>query len=212
MTPIRSRSRSAVVTPRESTNGSAPTAADLAAQVDARLAAGETISTSEFRETIRKASAAARATKAAAKAKESSKAKARRSAAERGVTANVPETDPAPAKVAKVAKKSVKSAKKAEPKAPRPKLTSYSVRKDGTLSARGLTCLCGCRSMTVTNDARFVSGHDAKMRQAILTSEDRLAAIPEIVLPFFQNKETIAGLRLAGSKVLDVKAGVGGEE
>jgi hypothetical protein len=148
--------------------------------------------------------------------KTSAKAKARKAAADRagtialdpatGATVLTPKAKKAP-KVAKQAK-APKVAKAPAPK--RPKLTGYDKRQDGTLSARDLTCLCGCGSSTVTNDARFISGHDAKMRQTILTSSDDASeqanAIPAIVRPFFDNGETVAGLRLRGSKVVDVKA------
>lgn len=144
------------------------------------------------------------------------KAKARAKTAARAKLSLDPETGATvltPAPKAKVAKKSIKSAKRSEPKAPsvkRPKLTGYDKRQDGSLSARDLPCLCGCSQPTVTNDARFISGHDAKMRQTILTSSDdakeRADAIPSIVRPFFDNGETVAGLRLNAGKIVDVKA------
>lgn len=87
----------------------------------------------------------------------------------------------------------VKAPKQDKPKGAGPaKLGAYDRRLDGSLSARGLTCLCGCGAQTVTTDARFVAGHDAKMRAAIV----RGGAIPEIVLPMFLNGEVIAGLAL----------------
>jgi hypothetical protein len=75
----------------------------------------------------------------------------------------------------------------------------------GRLTARGLTCLCGCGTPTVTDEAYFVSGHDAKLRKALLTDG---AEIPEIILPFFEVEGTvIAGLTLEGGEIADVKVG-----
>lgn len=87
---------------------------------------------------------------------------------------------------------------------PRPQIKAHSILKSGKMSARGLTCLCGCGSPTVTSDARFVPGHDAKLRQRVLGG----APLPEIIRPFFENGETIAGLWLnEEGEIEDVKAG-----
>lgn len=93
----------------------------------------------------------------------------------------------------RAAKAAVATPKQDKPKGTGPaKLAAYDRRLDGTLSARGLACLCGCGEPTTTSDARFRAGHDAKMRAAII----RGGSIPEIVLPMFLNGETIAGLAL----------------
>jgi hypothetical protein len=81
----------------------------------------------------------------------------------------------------------------------------------GKLSARGLTCLCGCGQATTTRDARFLSGHDARMRAAILRANLAVSAIPEIARPFFE-EGAIAGLLLAdrgteAERLVDVKNG-----
>lgn len=118
----------------------------------------------------------------------------------------------------KAAKKS-KKAKEAKPKAP--KLTpeerrakrdadDLAIRKAGgvvrnaagRLTARGLTCLCGCGQATVTYEAKFVSGHDAKLRKRLLEGEE----IPAIILPFFEVEGTvIAGLALEGGEIVDMR-------
>lgn len=110
-------------------------------------------------------------------------------------------------KVEAPAPKAPKTPKVKEPKPPRPTQQAYDRRKDGTLSARGLTCLCGCGQPTTTRDARFLSGHDAKLRKALLV--DKLPC-PEIVRPFFENGEVIAGVMLEGGEFVDVKAGRAG--
>ena len=91
---------------------------------------------------------------------------------------------------------------------PRPVLTAYAVRANGRLSARGLACLCGCGEATTTPDARFRSGHDQRMRVAIL----RGGEIPALALPFFTAGETMAGLQLVEQEdgeltIIDVKKG-----
>jgi hypothetical protein len=82
---------------------------------------------------------------------------------------------------------------------------------NGRLSARGLSCLCGCGGATVQRDARFLSGHDAKMRAEVRRAGMVPAALPEIARPFFENGEALGGLMLVemdGTAVLvDVKAG-----
>jgi hypothetical protein len=80
----------------------------------------------------------------------------------------------------------------------------------GRLSARGLPCLCGCGASTTTRDARFLSGHDAKMRAAILKQGLATSAIPDVALPFFKDGGAIAGLLLADvgteqERIVDVK-------
>lgn len=82
----------------------------------------------------------------------------------------------------------------------------------GRPTARGLTCLCGCADATHRPDAWFRSGHDARLRKAVITGSLTFDGLPEIVKPFFKLMQPIAGLLLAddGSTILDVKAGGGG--
>jgi hypothetical protein len=115
--------------------------------------------------------------------------------------------------------RTVKPKVKKEAKPPRPKITAHSILASGKMSARGLTCLCGCGAPTMTQDARFLPGHDAKMRAAILshpTAAARTKAIPEIIRPFFRHGETIAGLWLnEQGQIEDVKQSAsteGGDE
>lgn len=94
------------------------------------------------------------------------------------------------------------------PAAERVVLTAYAPRKNGRLSARDLPCLCGCGNPTTTPDARFLSGHDQRMRVAIL----RGGEVPELALPFYTAGEVMAGLQMVeqedGEMVLvDVKRG-----
>lgn len=109
-----------------------------------------------------------------------------------------------------VTKGGAKPKKEKAPKAEKPKrkpIEAYDKLKNGKMSARGLTCLCGCGAPTVNADARFISGHDSRLRQALLDG----GKIPEIVMPFFVHGETIAGLKLSGGKIVDTK-GQGGDE
>lgn len=78
---------------------------------------------------------------------------------------------------------------------------------NGRLSARGFACLCGCGNPTVQRDARFISGHDAKMRAEIRRANMVPEALPEIARPFFENGEALGGLMLVDGIVVDVKAG-----
>jgi len=80
---------------------------------------------------------------------------------------------------AKVAAKAKTAKPKAEPK-PKPTFRGIVVRRNGKLSAAGLPCLCGCGGATVTDAAQFISGHDAKLRKAILGG----AELPAIAQPF----------------------------
>lgn len=78
---------------------------------------------------------------------------------------------------------------------------------NGRLSARGLACLCGCGGATVQRDARFLSGHDAKMRAEVRRAGMVPEALPEIARPFFENGEALGGLMLVDGALVDVKAG-----
>lgn len=76
-----------------------------------------------------------------------------------------------------------------------------------SLDARGLTCLCGCGQDTIRDVARFLPGHDASLRKAVIRGRMSRKAIPEIALPFFEaDPDPIAGLELKGDWVRDVKA------
>lgn len=110
-------------------------------------------------------------------------------------------------KAAPAKKASTKAAK--GPKAPRPKqVGGVTELRSGKLSARDLPCLCGCNKPTQTADARFLSGHDAKLRQGVIEENLDASCLPAIILPFFTRGETVAGLRLAkgGKKLVDMKA------
>lgn len=82
----------------------------------------------------------------------------------------------------------------------------------GRPTARGLTCLCGCGDATHRDDAMFRSGHDARLRKAVILGELTFDGLPEIVKPWFKLMAPIAGLLLDtdGQTILDVKAGGGG--
>jgi len=69
------------------------------------------------------------------------------------------------------------------------------ILRTGRMSARDLPCLCGCGNPTHTKDARFLSGHDAKLRKVILLQGAE--ATPEIIRPFFARGEEIAGLLIS---------------
>lgn len=66
----------------------------------------------------------------------------------------------------------------------------------GRPTARNLTCLCGCGKPTHTDEAWFLSGHDAKLRKAIVDGKLTIEQVPEIVRPFFRLGSPIAGLLL----------------
>lgn len=110
------------------------------------------------------------------------------------------ETDTSKVERAKKAKVATPKVEKVAKPKPKPE-EAYDIKKNGKMSARGLTCLCGCGAPTQTRDARFLSGHDSKMRQAILDG----GATPAIVLPFFEAGEVIAGLKLVKGKMVDCK-------
>lgn len=82
----------------------------------------------------------------------------------------------------------------------------------GRPDARGLPCLCGCGDPTHRDDAWFRSGHDARLRKAVIFGSLGLSGVPEIVRPFFRLGAPIAGLLLHedGETLLDVKRGGGG--
>lgn len=62
-------------------------------------------------------------------------------------------------------------------------------------SAKGLPCLCGCGQPTITDSARFIPGHDAKLKGLLLKVERgelKKSAIPEVAKPFLQ-KSAMSG-------------------
>lgn len=69
--------------------------------------------------------------------------------------------------------------------------------------ARDLPCLCGCGNPTTTRDARFLSGHDAKLRKAVLEARGSWDAVPELARPFFLWDASKGGAT-AGLRVDDV--------
>lgn len=52
-------------------------------------------------------------------------------------------------------------------------------------SAAGLPCLCGCGSPTQTPNARFLSGHDARLRKVVIEAGLAWSAVPDAARPFF---------------------------
>lgn len=72
--------------------------------------------------------------------------------------------------------------------------------KTPALSAAGLPCLCGCKQDTITSAARFLPGHDAKLRKTVIKAGLAWDAVPEIARPFFladrAEGEATAGLFL----------------
>lgn len=78
----------------------------------------------------------------------------------------------------------------------------------GRPTARDLPCLCGCGEPTHRPDAWFLSGHDAKMRKAIVDGGLTIDRVPAIVAPFFRLGAPIAGLLLQDDgSFADTKAG-----
>ena len=77
----------------------------------------------------------------------------------------------------------------------------------GKASARGLPCLCGCGGATVTDEARFISGHDAQFRSRVLKEEQNLDS-PESrwIKPFYEAGEVVAGFSLEGGELADQHA------
>ena len=73
--------------------------------------------------------------------------------------------------------------------------------KSGKLSPNGLPCLCGCGGQTTRTVAKFISGHDAKLKGRMSRFvDDRVletdAPIPEIALPFL-TEDGITGYTLS---------------
>jgi hypothetical protein len=112
------------------------------------------------------------------------------------VQTNTPNTQPVvdPAIALARAEKAKRQNKAAKAKTPTPARTH---NKNGVRLALGLTCLCGCGAPTHTTHARFVSGHDAKLRRGIKAAGFEWTACPEIIRPFYEDGEVIAGLALA---------------
>lgn len=89
--------------------------------------------------------------------------------------AAAPEGAPAPAKTRKTAPRSKTGAPKSAEKKPKterpPLMTAFGpipINRAGKYDVSGHPCLCGCGGATVTPKARFISGHDSKMRKAII--------------------------------------------
>jgi hypothetical protein len=86
-----------------------------------------------------------------------------------------------------VAKKATAPAKAATPAKAAP-----AKKDDGKLSAKGLSCLCGCGQATLTDSARFIPGHDAKLKSVLLKVERgelTEPSIPKIARPFLQKSK-----------------------
>lgn len=82
----------------------------------------------------------------------------------------------------------------------------------GKASARGLACLCGCGNPTQTDDARFISGHDAQFRSRVLKGEQTLGSKESaLIRPFYEAGEVIAGFGFEGDELVDLHAGSGEE-
>ena len=83
----------------------------------------------------------------------------------------------------------------------------------GRPDARGLLCGCGCEKPTHRDEALFLSGHDARMRAAVLalpSDQQRIEAIPFFTRAFF-TAGPVAGLALEPEtgRLIDVKRGGG---
>lgn len=120
--------------------------------------------------------------------------------AERAKRAKTTKATPAPEATAttpKAATPAIEAKPKQEQKG------GETVLRTGKLSARGLPCLCGCGAATHTKDARFLSGHDAKLRKVLLLQGAE--AMPEVIAPFFARGEEIAGLTIEDGEVIDHK-------
>lgn len=120
-------------------------------------------------------------------------------------------------KAAKAAKAKAEKAPKLTPEQRREKREAEdrAVRKaggvvrtaSGKATARGLPCLCGCGGATVTENAKFISGHDAQFRSRILKGEqsidDRKSAL---IKPFYEAGEVIAGFGFEGGELVNLHA------
>jgi hypothetical protein len=92
-------------------------------------------------------------------------------------------------------------AKKAAPEAPAKKAApaeNNEVQKTSTAnkgpSAKGLSCLCGCGQPTKTDAAKFIPGHDARLKSLLLKIErqedgKKKSDVPEIAKPFLQKSK-----------------------
>lgn len=93
------------------------------------------------------------------------------------------------------------AAKSTTPKATGTTAASTTPKATSTApDATGLPCLCGCGAPTATPAARFLSGHDAKLRKAVLKAGLAWDAVPVAARPFFladrAEGEATAGLFL----------------
>lgn len=72
--------------------------------------------------------------------------------------------------------------------APKAEAAEQTSTKKGP-SAKGLSCLCGCGQPTKTDAAKFIPGHDAKLKSVLLKVERGelpKSEVPEIAKPFLQ--------------------------
>lgn len=128
-------------------------------------------------------------------------------------------------KTREAASASSRKREKAKAKAKEPKVETQMVRhavlgeimlplnRKGRLVAKGMTCLCGCGEETVTPNAKFISGHDSKLRKFLLSPEVKgridLAvklnpAVQTALL--WMTEEPLAGVRVSGKHLIDMKA------
>jgi hypothetical protein len=59
-------------------------------------------------------------------------------------------------------------------------------------TAKGLPCLCGCGQPTLTENAKFIPGHDAKLKSLLLRverGEAKKSEIPEVAKAFLQKSK-----------------------
>lgn len=82
----------------------------------------------------------------------------------------------------------------------------------GNPDARGLPCGCGCGAPTHRDEALFLSGHDARMRAAVLalpSERQTIDAVPFVVRAHVREAGPVAGLLYEAEtgRLIDVKAG-----
>lgn len=72
--------------------------------------------------------------------------------------------------------------------------------RSGRLSSKMLTCLCGCGEETATPGARFLTGHDARLKGRLIRMYEERPLdedeIPEIALPFLAEEDGLCGFRM----------------
>ena len=68
-------------------------------------------------------------------------------------------------------------------------------------SAEGMKCLCGCGKATERKKAKFITGHDTRVKAlliAIMKGDKSKSAIPALAKPFLRSEDGLCGFKMTG--------------